>query len=160
MRPDEIEPGYVAIAELNRDQGQSAFAVTHYDEHGKVLHVWPVDCAELDPNGPRPLNVMLNGLEMFSYGSIAVALDEGRMMARLDSCGKPIWISRGGHKHMVSRDSQGYLLRRRNDAAIALLDTETGKAKPELGLRKTISPAGSDQLGILSILSHVYTETW
>lgn len=158
MRPDEIEPGYVLIAGLNRDQKQSAFAVTLYDMHGNALHVWPVDYGKLDPTGPGPLNVMLHGLAIFRDGSIAVAFDEGRVMARLDPCGKPVWISHGGYNHVISRDSHGDLLSWRGDEAIVWLDARTGHKRKELDLRRTIIPEGGDQLGIFSILSTVFSE--
>lgn len=158
LRPDEIEPGYVAIAGLNRNQAQSGFAVTLYDEKGKVLHVWPVDYGKLDPTGPGPLNVMLHGLAMFPDGSIAVAFDQGRVMARLDACGKPMWISRGDYNHVISKDAEGNLVTWRDDNTIVWLDAATGKAVKQLSLQQTIIPAGDDQLGMFSLLSHPESE--
>ncbi|WP_127902278.1 arylsulfotransferase family protein [Solirhodobacter olei] len=158
LRPDEIEPGYVAIAGLSAEQKRSAFSVTLYDMAGKVLHVWPVNYRALDPTGPGGLNVMIHGMELFSDGSIAVAFDEGRVMARLDACGRAMWISKGAYSHSVVSDGQGHLVSWRN-YKITWLDAATGKKIRELGLLKQIIPQGGDQLGIFSILSHVYSES-
>jgi Arylsulfotransferase (ASST) len=151
-RPEAIQPGYTLISGLSREQESSAFEVGLYDTAGRVLHRWPVRYSDLDPEGPKPLHTMLHGLEVFPDGSIAVAFDAGRAIARLDPCGEPIWVARGGFHHSITADGAGGLWAWR-DETIVRLDAATGAETRRLDLRADILPAAGGQHGVFAIRS-------
>jgi hypothetical protein len=149
-RPELVEPGYVLIAGLSRAQEDAAFEVGLYDEGGRLVHRWPVRYADLDPDGPKPLHVMLHGTEVFEDGSIAVAFDAGRTIARLDACGHPMWATPGNFHHSIAADGEGGLWAWR-DETIVRLDAETGEETRTLDLRTRILTAAGGQEGVFSI---------
>ena len=149
-RPDAVEPGYVLVAGLSGQQESSAFEVGLYDAAGRLLHRWPVDYRQLDPEGPKPLHVMVHGMEVFDDGSVAVTFDAGRALARLDACGNPMWVAHGNYHHAITSDGAGGLWAWR-DETIVRLDAETGAVTKSLDLRKDIIPANGRQDGVFSI---------
>jgi hypothetical protein len=150
--PDRVAPGYTLVSGLSEDQDTSAFSVTLYDEEGQPRHVWPVDYTKLDPDGLKPLNVMVHGMEVFPDGSIVVAFDAGNVIARLDACGAPMWIQRGGFHHSITRDDRGNLWAWR-DNVITRLDENTGEVTKSLSLPDQILKAGSGQYGVFAVRS-------
>jgi hypothetical protein len=153
-RPEDAAPGYTLVAGLSTNQSRSAFDVVLYDAAGKVLHEWPVDYSILDPEGLKPLNVMLHGMEVFDDGSLAVTFDAGNVIARIDPCGQPIWITPGEFHHSITSDDQGGLWAWRNET-IVHLDAGSGETLSELSLQDTILHAGGGQQGVLSIRSYI-----
>lgn len=149
-RPGGVEPGYVLIAGLSEQQESSAFEVGLYDPKGRMLHRWPVDYRKLDPDGPKPLHVMVHGMEVFDDGSIAVTFDAGHALARLDACGTPLWVARGNYHHSISTDGTGGLWAWR-DETIVRLDAATGEVTKTLDLRSQIIPANGGQDGVFSV---------
>jgi len=154
-RAGAVTPGYVLISALSREQETSAFEVGLYDAGGRLLHRWPVDYAELDPDGREPLRVMLHGMEVFEDGSLAVAFDAGSAIARLDACGEPMWVTRGGFHHSIVADDEGGLWAWR-DETIVRLDAATGAETQTLDLRDDILTADGGQDGVFSIRSFVH----
>ena len=153
-RPDDAAPGYVLIAGLSIEQSRSFFDVVLYDAEGRVLHEWPVDYSILDPEGLKPLNVMLHGMEVFEDGSLAVTFDAGNVIARIDACGQPMWTTAGEFHHSISSDGQGGIWAWRNED-IVRLDAETGQEIHEISLRDDVMQAAGGQQGILSIRSYI-----
>jgi hypothetical protein len=149
-RPQAMEPGYVLVAGLSQQQESSAFEVGLYDAAGKLVHRWPVDYRRLDPEGPKPLHVMVHGMEVFDDGSIAVTFDAGRALARLDPCGSPMWVANGNYHHSIASDGAGGLWVWRDDT-IVRLDAATGAETKTLDLRTTIVPANGGQEGVFSV---------
>jgi hypothetical protein len=156
-RPEAAAPGYVLIAGLSRKQESSAFEVGLYDAEGRLLHRWPVDYARLDPDGPAPLHVMLHGMEVFADGSLAVAFDAGRVLARIDACGEPMWTAAGGFHHAIASDGTGGLWAWR-DETIVRLDAATGAETRALDLRADILTANGGQEGVFAIRSFAVGE--
>lgn len=150
VRPEAAQPGYVVIAGLSKEQDSSAFEVGLYDGTGQLLHRWPVDYRQLDPDGRKPLHVMLHGLEVFEDGSVAVTFDAGQAVARLDACGNPMWVNRGGYHHSITADGTGGLYIWR-DEVIERLDAATGEVTKSLDLRNEILSAAGGQDGVLSV---------
>jgi Arylsulfotransferase (ASST) len=157
LRPDARTPGYTLIAGLSKDQDTSAFSVTLYDEEGQLRYVWPVDYTRLDPEGLKPLNVMLHGMEVLEDGSIVVAFDAGNAIARLDACGDPMWVEKGGYHHSVSRDDNGGLWAWR-DNILSRLDEETGKVTKTMSLENDILKASGEENGALAVRSFIAGE--
>jgi Arylsulfotransferase (ASST) len=153
-RPEAVSPGYVLIAGLSRNQDRSAFDVVLYGADGAVVHEWPVDYSVLDPEGLRPLNVMLHGMEVFDDGSLAVTFDAGNAIARIDACGQPIWTTMGPFHHSIAKDDSGGLWVWRAEEVVRL-DAETGRETHSLGIQGDIIEAGGGQQGIFSIRSYI-----
>jgi hypothetical protein len=153
-RPDSVTPGYTVVAGLSKNQDASAFSVTLFDEEGQPRHVWPVDYTILDPEGLKPLNVMLHGLEVLEDGSIVVSFDAGSAIARLDACGDPMWIEKGGFHHSISRDDAGDLWAWR-DNVITRLDAETGEVTKAISLEDDILMAGGKENGAIAVRSFI-----
>ncbi len=153
-RPERVEPGYVVIAGLSREQEVSAFDVSLYDSDGALLHRWPVRYQDLDPGGRKPLHVMLHGLEVLEDGSVVVTFDAGDAIARLDPCGTPLWITRGAYHHSITADGEGGLWAWR-DETIVRLDAETGAETKTLDLRSQIMTAAGGQEGVFGIRAFV-----
>jgi hypothetical protein len=152
--PERAAPGYTLIAGLSTEQSRSTFDVVLYDADGSILHKWPVDYSILDPDGPQPLHVMLHGMEVFEDGSLAVTFDAGKVIARVDACGQPMWTTPGEFHHSVSADGRGGIWAWRNEV-IVQLDPETGEVAREISLKDEIMQAGEGQQGILSIRSYI-----
>jgi hypothetical protein len=153
-RPEAVTPGYVMIAGLSKEQDRSAFDVVLYDGDGRVVHEWPVDYSVLDPEGLRPLNVMLHGMEVFEDGSLAVTFDAGNALARIDACGQPMWVTRGPFHHSITADDTGGLWAWRNEEIVRLA-ADSGRETHSLDIRKQILGAGEGQQGVFSIRSFI-----
>ena len=150
--PNAVAPGYTLVAGLSKDQDSSAFSVELYDEECQHRHSWPVDYSKLDPEGLKPLNVMLHGMEVFPDGSIAVTFDAGNAIARLNACGDPMWVVKGGYHHAITRDGKGGLWAWRNNE-IVRLDEETGEITKTLSLESDIVKAVGGQEGVFLVRS-------
>ncbi len=148
--PGAAQGGMLIVAGLSPDQDTSVHAVSLYDETGNLVHRWAVDYASLDPEGPKPQNVMLHGMEVFPDGSLALAFDAGNRLARVDACSEPLWITEGGYHHSVTSDGAGGLWAWR-DETIIRLDAETGEVTNTLDLRQQIMQADGGQEGVFSI---------
>lgn len=150
FQPDRIQPGYTLVAGLNNDPDGTFHVVRLFDASGEEVHHWPIRYDELDGE-IRPQNTMLHGMEVFEDGSIAVTFDSGQALARLDSCGEPIWSNTGGYHHTLTRDGAGNMLTWREEI-IVWVDEETGEGVHTLDLRRDIA-RGDDraQQGYLDI---------
>lgn len=121
------------------------------DAKGEEVHAWPVDYSQIDPEGPGPENVFLHGLDVFEDGSIAVNFDSGRVLARLDSCGKVMWKTEGNFHHAVTRSFDGTLWSLRDDKLVQA-DAESGKVLKEAGMMVDVLKQHNLQ-GVLAIQS-------
>jgi hypothetical protein len=144
-----VQPGYTMIAGLSDDPATSAHAITLYDAAGREVYRWPVDYAALDPKGRKPLNVMLHGVDPLPDGSLITAFDQGEVIARIDSCGQPMWTREGNFSHSVAPDDDGGIWSWR-DETIVRLDAATGEITREIDLRRDII-AAHDLYGEFSI---------
>jgi hypothetical protein len=143
------EPGYTLVAGLSDDPAQSAHAVTLYDVAGREVYRWPVDYAALDPDGRKPLNVMLHGVHALRDGSLVVAFDQGEAIARVDACGRPMWVRRGPFSHSIEPDDQGRIWTWRDEVMVRL-DLATGSVTREIDLREDVI-AAHDRYGEFAI---------
>lgn len=108
LDPERMMPGLRLISELT--PGRQALAgLRLIDPDGAELHYWPVDYALLAPEGESPNRVFLHGVVPLEDGSIVVNFDNGGVLARLDSCGSPLWVLEGNFHHVVSRSDRNTL---------------------------------------------------
>jgi len=108
LDPDRTADGLRLISELTPHR-QALAGLRLIDREGTELHYWPVDYARLAPGGRSPNNVFLHGVEPFEDGSIVVNFDNGEVIARVDACGNPLWITDGNFHHVVTRTVRGTL---------------------------------------------------
>ena len=128
-----MAPGNRLIAGLTASRA-TLHGIVLYDPDGKELHHWPVDYAELDPDGKSPANVFLHGLEVFEDGSIIVNFDAGMALARVGPCGEIRWVNRGIYHHVVSRSFDGTIWTWRGSDDMVQLDPDTGQILDEISL--------------------------
>ena len=134
--PDALGDGPVLVAGLTPGR-ETLQGATLYAPDGHELHRWNVDYEALVPNGVGEYNVLLHGLAAFEDGSIVVAFDAGRALARVDACGATRWVAEGGYHHVVSRTADGSLWTWREEVLVRL-DGESGEVLEEVDLRKDI----------------------
>ena len=144
--PDQLAQGLRLVAGLTAGRKALNGAVLLHAD-GTEMHYWPVDYALLDPEGPDPENVLLHGIAVFKDGSIVVNFDEGRVLARLDACGKIVWNNRGWYHHAVSHSWDGtiWALNWVEDSdTLDQLDVANGQLIQRISLMKDIIlPHGS-----------------
>ena len=136
--PGGAAPGFVLVAGLSPEPDVSFHAVTLYDDRGRQVHRWPVDYSRLDPDGLKPRNVMLHGMEVFPDGSLAVTFDAGNVLARIDACGQPVWTVDGPFHHSITADGEGGLWGWREHDDIVRIDVATGEIGRTLGFESQI----------------------
>lgn len=152
--PDRVEPGYTLVSGLSADQEVAPFTVTMFDEKGEQVHQWPINYSDADPDGQKPLNTMLHGMEVMPDGSILATFDGGTAIARFDTCGRPIWATKGEFHHSITADGpDGFLTWRAN--TVARIDAETGEATDLISVEDDMIHAGDGQEGIFGIRTFV-----
>ena len=136
--PDRMMDGYFAFLGWDSDRG--AYAVSLYNAGGKLLHTWVIDYAACDPDGPH-LSDQPHGLVILPDGSVVLTWDGGDVMARLDGCGKPVWVTKGYFHHLVNQAEDGTLWVWRGMSGaysqyqyLVNLDAETGKVLRQISL--------------------------
>lgn len=147
-RPDDTGDGLILIAGLTPRREALNSAVL-FDSSGHELHVWPVDYADLDPDGRAPQNVFLHGLSILRDGSLIVNFDDGNALARLDACGDVIWKRLGKFHHVVTMagDDHFWTLRGRR---IVQVDARTGEILKRISVEKDLFPRAPGILGVLT----------
>jgi hypothetical protein len=149
-RAEAAQPGYTMIAGLSDDPDRSAHAVMLFDGAGREVYRWPVDYAALDPDGPKPFNVMVHGVHPLPDGSLVAGFDQGEAIARIDSCGVPTWIREGTFSHSIEPDDDGGLWSWRGEAMVRL-DPGTGAVLREIELRDDVIAADGGRYGEFAI---------
>jgi len=107
---DAVQEGYYAFLGWNNPEKQ--YSVWLYDHNGKKLHTWNVDYKSLDAESPDTTKgaEMPHGMYLMSDGSLIVSFSQSAdIMARVDACGKPIWIKDGIFHHLITADDNGAL---------------------------------------------------
>jgi hypothetical protein len=131
--------GYYAF--LGWDDHNSGYSARLYNHSGKHLHTWPLDYEALDPDGPLNKHESPHGFLVFRDGSIIVNFDQGDVLARVDSCGKPVWTKPGVYHHLMRQAEDGSVWTWRGEGSaysqyqyLENFDPETGATIREIGL--------------------------
>ena len=122
-----------------------------YDNRGERRHTWSIDYLALDPDGPSNGADNPHPFAVLSDGSIMLGFDKGDVLARLDTCGEPIWTKDGIYHHAMSPAEDGsYWVWRGEGTAyghynyLQKFDIETGETVSELALiEEIIQPSDS-----------------
>ena len=100
-RPELFEAGYRVIMGWN---GES-YGIWLIDPDGQDAHYWPINYQALDPDGASTQEP--HGMKVLEDASILANFDAGEALARLDACGRPIWVKRGIYHHSIDRADDG-----------------------------------------------------
>lgn len=103
--PEQMVPGFYVL--YGWDQQENRYTSRLYDEKGVLHHIWPVDYAALSPDNPVHKKENAHALGVLRDGSIIVSFARGDFMARLDACGKPIWMNKGVYHHSLFKAEDG-----------------------------------------------------
>jgi Arylsulfotransferase (ASST) len=130
-RADALMPGYRAI--MGWDDGVNEHTIWLLDATGQQVHSWTVDYSTLDvdegDDGDTP-----HGMKVLEDGSVLVNFDGGHRLARLDACGKPIWIKKDGiYHHSIERAEDGSFWTWRADGSAYSADQHLLNFDPATG---------------------------
>ena len=128
--------GQVLVAGL-APAGETLQGATLFGADGAELHRWHFDYEALDPEGPGEFNVMVHGVEPLPDGSLVVAFDAGKALARIDACGVPMWVENDSYHHSVERAEDGTLWTWRAES-IVNLDADTGEEISAFDFREDV----------------------
>lgn len=130
---------------LGSDDSTHAYSAWLYDAAGVKRHTWRINYRELDPSGPSSGTDMPHPFLVLPDGSLIVSFDGGDVMARIDSCSKPIWIREGIFHHSMTVADDGSVWVWRADGShyaqyhyLLNFDAETGATIREIGLIEDI----------------------
>jgi hypothetical protein len=137
--PDQQMKGLYVF--LGYDDANKYYTAWLYDDAGKQLFAWVLDYARLDPDGPSNESDTPHAFWVLPDGSVIVGFDRGDVMARLDSCGEPLWIKQGIYHHSLTRADDGTFWTWRAEGTpysqyqyIENFDGETGKQIRQIAL--------------------------
>ncbi|MCY1128196.1 hypothetical protein OU426_15130 [Frigidibacter sp. RF13] len=104
-RPERAAKGYWVINRF--DPVTQTFVTDLIDQEGITVHSRPIDYSLLVPDG-NPTE-FAHITTMLPDGSLMVNFGNGRSMARLDACGKPIWNKNDQvYHHSIEKADDGY----------------------------------------------------
>lgn len=141
-------PGQVLVAGL-APEGETLQGATLFGADGAEIHHWNLDYDALDPEGPGEFNVLVHGVEPLPDGSLVVAFDAGKALARIDACGTTMWVTRGAYHHVVESDENGTLWSWREESIVSV-DAGTGEELTAFDFREDVVVA-QDLYGKLAI---------
>ncbi len=125
------------------------------DSRGVQVHVWPIRYTSLSPGeasqdvNPHVMKVLRDSSIVVNFGT------QGRALARLDACGRAIWIARGPYHHSVELDDDGNIWtwgspddHESNLQSIYRLEVGSGKIMTEIAMEDVFaaSPENAQKL--------------
>ncbi len=143
------DPAAVAQGDLLvlRLQAKNQMSVAElYDPQGKILHSWPIDYSTLVKGGDP--DQFPHAELLMPDGSLLLNFDDGHALARIDACGKPMWVRDDKvFHHAITRGTDGVWVLAEpawdggNDQSFTRIDPETGKTVEEISLLRDVIPA-------------------
>jgi hypothetical protein len=140
---------------------EDRFAAWLYDSRGTRLHtwLWDYDELDLDDHGPRNGSTMPHGFLVLPDGSALVNFDKGDVMARIDSCGSPVWRKAGIYHHSIdlADDGTAWTWRGGGNATwgpynyLVNFDPNSGEILREVGLVEDIIKSDSKIATLFSV---------
>ncbi len=148
-RPADMPDGWFVV--LGWDGAHGGYAAWLLDASGTTRHTWPIDYSTIDPDGPLNGSDTPYGLLAMPDGSLVVNFDHGDAMARLDACGRPLWVRRGVFHHSLALDDagdiwtwQGFGTPYGHHHAIVRLDPDSGETLESIDLLADILATGPE----------------
>lgn len=146
---DAVAPGFLAVTRLNADIGR--YVIDLMDTNGTIIHTWPINYADLVEGGDP--TEFTHASKVLADGSAMVNFDDGRAIARLDSCGGTIWVrSDQTYHHVIEPDVEGFWTwrafadTRGHDQKLFRFDVETGEELETIDLLDIIQSAPENAL--------------
>jgi hypothetical protein len=143
---------------LGSDDSTGTYAAWLYDTAGVRQHAWRIDYRELDPDGPSIGTDMPHAFQVLPDGSLIVSYDGGDVMARIDSCSKPIWIREGIFHHSMTVADDGTVWVWRADGShyaqyhyLLNFDPQTGATIREIGLIEDVIQKLGSQAAVFGV---------
>ena len=141
--PELMMEGYYAF--LGWDDVNKRYSAWLFNHSGQHLHTWPLRYEAFDPNGPLNGSDQPHGFIVLSDGTIIVNFDQGDVMARVDSCGEPVWTKEGVYHHSLQKAEDGTIWTWLGEGSsrsqyqyLVNFDPETGATIREIGLVEDI----------------------
>jgi hypothetical protein len=139
---------------LGWDNQTQYYSVWIYNNEGEKLHTWKIDYTSLDSDGPLNKSDMPHALHILPDGSLILAFGMGDVMARIDKCGKAVWIKKGIFHHSLAKDDDGNMWTWRGVGSaygdhqyIVKFDPESGSTIKEIDLiEDIIRPLGESSI--------------
>lgn len=137
--PDRVAEGYYAF--LGMDDEKQLYSARLYNHRGKQLHAWEVHYEALDADGPSTGVSSPHAFAVLPDGSIMLGFDNGDVVARIDTCGVPMWTQPGIYHHAMTRADDGSYWAWRAEGThyaqyhyLVNFDPETGETRRKIGL--------------------------
>lgn len=153
--PAAMMPGYRAI--LGWDFEADQHAVWLLDDQGDEVHSWLFRYSALDPDGGATGAGKTHALKVLDDGSIVLTIED-LLLARLDACGKAVWVNTGGYHHSLEEAGDGTLWTWRGEEHhfshyqyMQNLDPWTGEIIQELSLIDDFIEKSPDAMAIFSL---------
>jgi hypothetical protein len=154
--PESMMEGYY-IFQIWDDHDQLYSAVL-YDHLGNLLFTWKLDYYAFDPDGPLNGSDGPHGFSVFPDGSVLVNYDRGDVMARVDSCGKPVWVKKGVFHHSLQQAEDGSFWTWRGEGSsysqyqyLLNFNAETGETIREIGLVEDLIQNNEDASAVFLV---------
>ena len=136
------------------DHDNSVYTAWLFDRDGQELHRWLLDYENMDSDGPLNGGDSPHAFDVLPDGSVIVSFDHGDVMARLDSCGKPVWTQSGVYHHALKAAEDGSYWTWRGEGTsnaqyhyLVNFKPGTGETITEIGLvEDIIKPMGTQSL--------------
>ena len=126
---------------LGWDDLNKNYSARLYNHNGEHLHTWALDYKALDSDGPLNKSDGPHGFKVLRDGSIIVNFDDGDVLARVDSCGEPVWAKQGVYHHSLQEAEDGSFWTWLGDRTsrghyhyLVNFDPETGATIKKIGL--------------------------
>ena len=139
--------GYYGL--LGWDDERGTYSAWLYRTNGQLLHTWSLNYRTLDPDGPRNGGDAPHAFWVVPDGSFIVSFYWGDVMARVDSCGRPLWTKTGTYHHSLESADDGTFWSWRGDGTshghrqfMVNFDPATGNTIREIELADVIRKAG------------------
>ncbi len=155
---EHVIEGYYVLMGWDSEQGK--YAIWLYDNNGVRLHSWILDYATLDAGWSDQQSGAPHGMQALADGSIVFNFDGGNVMARLDACSEPIWISDGIFHHSIDSDEYGHMWTWRGEENeydnlqfLVRFDPATGEVLQEIDFVNEVVKQHGEESFIFSVRS-------
>jgi hypothetical protein len=141
------------------------WGVRIYGPAGDVVHEYPVDYFQLDPNGPPPgKGDAPHATILMPDGSALANWDEGNRLARIDACGDVVWAREGHYHHSIEFADDGsiWTWKSGGDGAyvnqqLVRIDSETGQELENISMLDDVLPSSPYAARLaLGLSGHTY----
>lgn len=150
VKPDLMMEGYYIF--LGWDDRNSCYSAKLYDHFGNLIFSWFLDYSKFNSKKKLGKSDEPHGFKVLKDGSLLLNFDMGNFLARIDSCGKPIWTREGFFHHSIEGSDDGSYWTWRGKGSsysqfqyLVNFNPENGKIIREIGLIEDIIQKNKDR---------------